>query len=646
MATATALGLEGTLLFHLNLNRGTLEVESRGAVIARCYRPLLELAEQRPWLRLALAASGHTLERIARADPAWIARLRTLLDAGRVELVGTGDTLLIGPLVPAVVNRWNQALGRATYLRLLARAPRIALVNAFAWSQGLLDAYLDAGYEGLITEWNDARRFHPEWQEEWRYRTAWTQSPSGRRIRVLWSEALLSQSLRRALTDEMEPEHYFERVLAHDGEQARHVFLYAGEVEEVDGRPSAVSAPEARERSEWQCLGELCDGLRARGLELTMPGYVLDDARFAPGGTLELSLAANPIALGGDAPCSVVRWALAGWENEGINARCFGRAKELLRVGGSARDWQLLCRAWGADLRGPLTEKRWRRFARSLPAAPAEKPASPAFQDALLRSRRIERAGKRLAVGTDGVRAVLNLHRGLALDELVLRHAGPEPLLGTLPFGTLEGGEHEADAFSGHAQLVLPGEERITDLAAVEPEVEELAHCVRVQARVPTRLGPLPKEVRVYAQRLELRYGFSAWGTRPRGSLRAGALTVLEGALGDELWVSCANGGPRERMRLTQDFDHARADPRHGSSAGAAFGATDGWIAIDDGRIGFEVSWPQEEAAALPLVTFRRVGAKRFVRLWFTLAELDVTQRGGATLHDFRLSIRPYRNRR
>src|SRR6059036_3095757 len=138
MATATALGLEGTLLFHLNLNHGSIEVEKRGAVITRCYQPLLELAERRPWLRLAIEASGQTLERIARADPAWIERLRALLEAGRVEFIGSGDTLLIGPLVPAAVNRWNQELGRATYLRLLARAPRIALVNEMAWSQGLL----------------------------------------------------------------------------------------------------------------------------------------------------------------------------------------------------------------------------------------------------------------------------------------------------------------------------------------------------------------------------------------------------------------------------------------------------------------------------------------------------------------------------
>lgn len=647
MATATALGLEGTLLFHLNLNHGAIEVEGRAAVVARCYRPLLDLVEGRPWLRLALAASGHTLERIERADPAWIVRLCALLEAGRVEFIGAGDTVLIGPLVPAAVNRWNQELGRATYLRLLGHAPRIALVNAMAWSQGLLDAYLDAGYEALIMEWNEPRRAHPEWQEDWRHRTAWTQSPSGRRIRLLWTEAQLLQGFQRAATGELEPAPYVDGVLARGGQRARHAFLYAGEAEHFDYRPGSADGADG----EWRRIGELCEALHARGLEFTTPRQVLTDARYEPAATVELSAACNPIPLAQRPRCSVTRWALSGWEDVGLNARCFSRAKELQRVGGSERDWQLLCRAWGADLRANLTERRWRRLARSLPAVRAGKPRAPAFPEGPLRSRRVEWAGARLAIGTDGVRAVLNLRRGLALDALVLRHAGPEPLLGMLPlehFG--EAGEEGAglalhELCSGQTVLESPGAPRVTDLASVEPEVEELDHCVSVRARVPTARGPLPKEVRVYAQRLELCYAFSAWGKRPRASLRTGVLTLLDGALGDELWVSCANGGPRERMLLVPDFDHARGDAPHGS-ASAAFGASDGWIAIDDGRIGFEVSWPQEEAAALPLLTCRRLGQRRLVRLQFTLAELDEASRPGAPLHDFRLSIRPYRNRR
>ena len=145
MPTTLALTHETTLLVHLNLNRGPLEVAERRGIVAQRYGPLLELVEREGWLRLALAASGHTLERIERLDRAWIARLRELVAARRIAFVGSGDTQLVGPLVPAAVNRWNQALGRETYQRLLGCAPRVALVDHMAWSQGRVDANHDAG---------------------------------------------------------------------------------------------------------------------------------------------------------------------------------------------------------------------------------------------------------------------------------------------------------------------------------------------------------------------------------------------------------------------------------------------------------------------------------------------------------------------
>lgn len=643
---AARLGLEGTLLFHLNLNYSSIEVASRPTVLARCYTPLLELAERRPWLRLAIEASGHTLERIARLDPSWIARLRALVDEERVEFVGSGDTQLIGPLVPASVNRWNQVLGRETYLRLLGRAPRVALVNEMAWSQGLVDAYLDAGYEALITEWNNPRRFHPEWQEEWRYKSAWTTSPTGRTVRLLWADALLFQCFQRAVMGELEPERYVEIVLERAAGAPRHVFLYSNDAEVFDYRPGRYATePPLRQPSEWERMGAILDALRAQGVGFSTPARVLGDPRFAPAATLELATAANPVPVKKQPKYNVTRWALSGWDDVGVNARCFALAKELELRGGAARDWQLLCRAWGSDLRTHLTEARWKRFQVSLPAPSCASLSDTAFNEAPLRSRRVERAGNRLAIGSDGVRVVLNLRRGLALDSLAFDHAECGPLLGTLPLGHFDDIDWAADFYSGHTVLELPGEKRITDLDAVEPEVEQGEQCIRVRALVPTPLGILPKEVRVYAQRVELRYGFSAWGTRLKASLRTGALTLLDGALGDELWVSCANGGARERFPLRQECDHARSVSTL-VSASTAFGATDGWIALDDGQRGFEVSWPQEENAPLPLVTYRTIGAKRFVRLQFSLAEVDETYRPGAPLRDFRFSIRPYRSRR
>jgi len=646
MKTAVRNGLEGTLLFHLNLNYSSIEVASRRAVLERCYRPLLELVERHDWLRVALECPGHTLERIARLDPRWIPRLCELVAAGRVEFVGSGDSQLIGPLVPAAVNRWNQALGRAAYERFLGQAPRIALVNEMAWSQGLVDAYLDAGYEAVITEWNNPRRFRPEWREEWRYGTASTASPTGRRIGLLWADAVLFQRFQRAVCGDLEPEDYVAGVLEKRGAAARHLFLYASDAEVFDYRPGRY----ASERpplgaSEWERMGALLAALREGGVAFTLPGRVLDDERFASGACVDLCDAANPIPVKKQPKYNVTRWALSGWDDVGLNARCFARARELEQGDATARDWQHLCRAWGSDLRTHLTPRRWERLTRALPRATARVRTSPILGEHPLRKAEARRVGQRLRIETDGLSASLLVRRGLALESLAWHAIGERPLLGTLQLGHFEPIEYSADFYSGHTVLEVPAERRVTDLEPVEPVVDVTPAGVRVRAEVATALGPLPKELLFGAEQVELAWAFSRWGERPLASLRTGYVTLRDEAWGAELHVTCANGGPRERLRLHPGCDHGR-NVSTLVSAAAALGATDGWLALDDGRIGIELSWPHDEVAALPLLTFQQVGAKRFVRLAFSLSEVDETHRRGAPLYDFRVSLRPYKKRR
>ena len=58
--------------FHLNLAFSSIEEEQRGEVIARCYWPLLRLAERSG--PIGMEVSGYTLEEIAARDPDWIGR--------------------------------------------------------------------------------------------------------------------------------------------------------------------------------------------------------------------------------------------------------------------------------------------------------------------------------------------------------------------------------------------------------------------------------------------------------------------------------------------------------------------------------------------------------------------------------------------
>src|SRR3990172_4950088 len=149
-------------IFHLNLAYSSIEEEQRSEVIKKCYWPLLNLIEELE-LPVGIESPGYTLETIQRIDPAWIERLQMLLEYNKCEFVGSGYMQIIGPLVPAEVNRRNQQIGLEVYKQLLGVRPGVALVNEQAYSAGLVQHYLDAGYNAIVMEWDNPARCHPGW---------------------------------------------------------------------------------------------------------------------------------------------------------------------------------------------------------------------------------------------------------------------------------------------------------------------------------------------------------------------------------------------------------------------------------------------------------------------------------------------------
>ena len=181
-------------LFHLNLAFSSIEEEQRCEVVAKCYAPLLELAERHG--PIGIEATAYTLKAIAACDPGWIARLKTLVAAGKVEFIGSGYAQMIGPLVPAGMVAANQRLGQAAYQEMLGARPRLALVNEQAYSGGLVGTYLDAGYDALLVDWDNVANHHPGWPSDLRYAAQRAKGSDGRDIAILWTNTVAFQKLQ------------------------------------------------------------------------------------------------------------------------------------------------------------------------------------------------------------------------------------------------------------------------------------------------------------------------------------------------------------------------------------------------------------------------------------------------------------------
>ena len=589
--------------FHLNLMFSSIEEEDRPEVVRRCYWPLLKLAERFP---LGLEASGVTLELCEAIDPAWMARLRALIAEGRVEFIGSGYQQIIGPLVPASVNRANQRLGLEVYDRLLGNRPRVALVNEQAFSSGLVPIYLDAGYEAIIMEWNNPALGHPEWDRAWKWYPQRAAGTRGTSIPVVWNESISFQKLQRYAHGEISLEEFvsWSSAVPPDGWYP----VYGGDAEIFDFRPGRFATEPSVVGGEWERVAEAFSAVTG--------DWVLPSSAAAAASDRELVLtsAQIPVPVKKQGKYNVLRWAVTGRDDFGVNARCFALAASLAASGAGDEAWRELCYLWGSDFRTHITAARWEAFLDRVGAAVlAALPRPEGRLDA------VERAGRFLSVRRGDVFARFNCRRGLALDRL---EVGGEPLVGSLPHGHFEDIDLGADFYTGHLVFERPGEHKVADLNPVEPSVSG-GH---VSGVVETELGQVWKAWRVLEDGLELvvRLG---WPETGKGSLRLGHLTLLSAP--SVVRVAAAMGGEEaEEFEVSGYVDHA--DPVNALvSARAGVPITDG--VIEFGPIRCEVS-----PGLVGLVMHRPEG---FSRLVLTAQEVDETARGAVGRREFRVRI-------
>lgn len=638
-------------VFHLNLAFSSLEEEQRPAVVERCYAPLLRLARDLE-LPFGIEATGTTLEAAAAADPAWLDDLRALLDGSRAELVGSGLVQLIGPLVPADVNRANLRLGHETYERLLGRRPRLALVNEQAYSAGIVPLYREAGYEALVMEWDNPSRGHPEWPRDLRYRAQRVVGADGELLPLLWNNSIGFQKVQRYAHGEQELDELLDYLATHcpEGDEDRVFSLYGNDVEVFDFRPGRFATePPLAADSEWERLRRLFEAIADDPrFELVSPSEALSSLAPDTDAPLALESPEQPVPVKKQDKYNITRWAVTGRDDLGANTACWRVYRTLQRHPG-APEWRDLVELWASDFRTHITERRWSAFRARLTAL--ESRVCVADGRVPVPARRgsvdVEQDSRWVVLRSPHASVRLSLRRGLAVDALTFAELGPARVVGTLPHGYYDDIALGADYYTGHLVLESPGRPKVTDLGPVEPRIEHLPDgSVAVGGKVATPLGPIRKRVvlRAGEPRVEIETELE-WDDVPAGSLRLGHVTLDPEAFDrDGLHYATHNGGDAlERFGL----DGARVD--HGGpatylvSASQAIGITGGVVELGDAERRIRVEIDKTAAAVVGLVTFRPVGDTWFGRLALSAQENDETCRPGSTstVRRFRLALLP-----
>lgn len=624
--------LNGYYVFHLNLAFSSIEEDQRGNVIEKCYWPLLKISEKLG-LKFGIELTGYTLEEIHRLDPDWVAAFRSGIEAGRLELLGSGYAQMIGPLVPARVTQENLKLGNKVYAGLLGVQPTTALVNEQAYASGLVALYLEAGYTALIMDWNACATRHPEWDEDWRYGPQKAQGHDCT-IDLIWTNTIAFQKIQRYAHGDMSLEEYLDYVDTLPGDQPRTFPLYGNDVEIFDYRPGRFGTETVLAASrEWDRLETMFDIVLSNdSINIVLPRDSVSHRHHTAGAPLRLETAALPTPVKKQHKYNITRWAVSGRDDLNANTACWRIYKNLLDAGDDG-DWRELCYLWSSDFRTHITEKRWKGFSLRLQALlkKTARPARPTSSNtSSTMAPTVEQDGHYLNIETGSLLLRFNKRRGLAIDRLALTSAPDVALCGTLPHGFFDDIGYGVDWFSGNCTFEGPGTPKIADLNAVDPIISFGKNGeTRLEASVATPSGTIVKTLTLHSDKPQIDYDILFdWQTWERGSLRLGNFTLMPDAFDlDALSFRSHNGGPEaeEFLLKGEDIDHG-APISFLVSAGSGLGLTEGSLDIGDNKHRLKLDVDMTTAALLGMVTHKPVGSSLFCRVSLSALEMDETR--------------------
>lgn len=624
--------LKPYMVFHLNLMFSSIEVEQRDEVIQRCYWPLLRLIKECK-LKAGIEMSAYTLEEIKQLDSLWVEELKSLIQTGNVELVGSGYSQSIGPLMSAEANTWNQEIGINIYQEILGTKPSIALINEMAYSVGVLEHYNNVGYKAVIMEWNNPYKYHPEWDKNWRYNPQTLTDLQGRNIPVIWADSIVFQKFQRYAHGELDLDEYIEFIDGFKGNDIRYFPIYSNDVEIFDFRPGRfkTEANIAGKESEWKKIEILFNRLQQdKEIEMVLPSEVLQGLDNILGGNkISLESPEEPIPVKKQEKYNINRWALTGRGDQKINTTCFALSKAL---SGSKEvsQWKELCYLWSSDFRTHITQKRWDDYCTRLETFKNKHLSKAKLENVkLLTEIDINTccAGRFIKLKTKNISFSLNYKKGLVIDSLSFFGDG-KSLIGSLQHGYYDDIAYGADFYSGHAIIEASGEHKVTDLSS---DVFSLYGNEKMYQLKMKNVGNdivFEKFITIEEDTISLDKKITTV-KRKSSVIHPFCFTFIPDAWDmDTLYFETHNGGSSlERFNLQRPggIDHAN---RLSSliSAKHALGATKGIIIVGDKDKQLVFSHDIELSAMIPTLILKKTGdGKMFFRLQYSVQEIDET---------------------
>ena len=302
--------------------------------------------------KIGIELTGLTLEIINDIDKKWISKFKKSIKKNKVELIGSGYSQIIGPLVLYEVNHWNQKLGIKTYLEILDERPKTALVNEMAYSSGLLDHYINNGYNNIIMEINNSFDSNIDWKNN---RPGKVENQFRKSINVIWADSIAFQKFQRYVSKEESFENYSSYINNYSSE---FMPLYSSDAEIFDYRPGRFKEESVLSNSisEWSLIEKIYKHFYKSNHNFVFPRDIsLINSNKS---ICKIESAQKPIVVKKQNKYNINRWALSGRNDQMLNTLCYNFFYKIKNLK-SYELWKKLCFIWSSDFRTHISDDRW-----------------------------------------------------------------------------------------------------------------------------------------------------------------------------------------------------------------------------------------------------------------------------------------------
>ena len=366
--------------FHSNLKFSSIPEDQYSSVLDKCYWPVLDLLGDYN-VNLGFEFPASTLEIIDGMDDGFTSTLKKYWSDSRSEVIGSGYSQNIFPLIPSKANLINLIQGNQVYEEILGKKPITAYVNEQTYSNGLVGLYKEAGYQNLVADWDNASKYN-NFPKNYKYSPKILVGADQSKINLIWNSTIAFQQFQRYVQNKLPFEDYIIYLNSHySKENNRSFLLYAYDLEIFNYQPGHGDLLKSKNSlNESDRINKLFEYFEdAEHIEVITPNEVVKKFKSQ----VEVSLGATeyPIQCKKQFKYNVTRWAVSGRENSRINSQCY-YIFELLNnieflneiVPDKVEKSKLeklrleLTNLWSSDFRTHTTDKKYMNFRNKLGA--------------------------------------------------------------------------------------------------------------------------------------------------------------------------------------------------------------------------------------------------------------------------------------